>query len=87
MRHLSTKLIKICEYLYYKYFNKKIKKIRVQACLECGYLAKKILNLEYIAIAPNIYDAHSPNERMSIKSANKMWEFIIKLLECLNTKN
>lgn len=83
----NSKLIKICEDLYYKYFNKKIKKIRVQACLECGYLAKKIPNLEYIAIAPNIYDAHSPNERMSIKSANKMWGFIIKLLECLNTKN
>lgn len=31
---------------------------------------------------------NSPSERMSIKSADKMWGFIIRLLECcLNTKN
>ena len=36
---------------------------------------------EFIAIAPNIYDAHSPYERVSIKSANNMWEFIVILLE------
>lgn len=77
----NSKLIKICENLYFKYFNKEIKKIKVQACLECGYFAAKIPNLQFIAIAPNIYDAHSPSEKMSIKSANKMWYFIIKLIE------
>ena len=77
----NSKLIKFCENLYFKYFNKKIKKVKVQACLECGYFYDKIPNLQFIAIAPNIYDAHSPTERMSIKSANKMWSFIVELLE------
>ena len=77
----NSKLVKYCENLYQKIFNKEIKRIKVQACLECGYFADKIPNLQFIAIAPNIYDAHSPSERMSIKSANKMWGFIIKLLE------
>lgn len=79
----NGKLIKACENLYRKYFNKEIKKIKVQACLECGYFSSKIPNLQFITIAPNIYDAHSPSERMSIKSANKMWDFIIKLLESI----
>lgn len=77
----NSRLIKFCENLYLKYFNKEIKKVKVQACLECGYFSDKIPNLQFIAIAPNIYDAHSPYERMSIKSANKMWNFILKLLE------
>lgn len=77
----NSKLIKICENLYFKHFNKSIKKVKVQACLECGYFSAKIPNLQFIAIAPNIYDAHSPSERMSIKSANRMWNFINKLLE------
>lgn len=77
----NSKLINICSNLYFKYFNKEIKKVRVQACLECGYFAEKIKDLQFISIAPNIYDAHSPSERMSIKSANKMWGFIKKLLE------
>ena len=77
----NSKLINTCSNLYYKYFNKEIKKVKVQACLECGYFAKKIKDLQFIAIAPNIYDAHSPSERMSIKSANRMWGFIEKLVE------
>ena len=78
----NSRLIKVCEDLYYKYFKKEIRKIRVQACLECGYFAQKIPGLQFVAIAPNIYDAHSPSEKLSIKSANKMWGFIIKLIEC-----
>lgn len=77
----DSKLIKYCENLYFKHFNKNIKKVKAQACLECGYLSAKIPNLQYIAIAPDIFDAHSPSERMSIKSANKIWDFIVKLLE------
>ena len=77
----DNKLINLCENLYLKHFNKKIKKVKVQACLECGYFSDKIPNLQFIAIAPNIYDAHSPSERVSIKSANDMWNFIVILLE------
>ena len=42
---------------------------------------KKIENLEYIAIAPNIFDAHSPKERVEIASANKVWKIVEKLIE------
>lgn len=76
----NSNLIKYCENLYFKQFNKKIKKVKSQACLECGYLSAKIPKLQYIAIAPNIFDAHSPSEKLSIKSANKIWNFIVKLL-------
>lgn len=65
----------------FKHFNKKIKKIKIQVCLECGYFLDKIPNLQIIAIAPNIYDSHSPYKRASIKSANNMWKFIVILLE------
>lgn len=80
----NGKLIKACENLYLKHFNKNIKKVKVQACLECGYFSSKIQDLQYIAIAPNIYDAHSPYERMSIKSANKIWGFVVNLIENIN---
>lgn len=80
----DSELIKYCEKLYFKKFNKKIRKVKSQACLECGYLSTKIPNLQYIAIAPDILNAHSPNEKMSIKSANKIWDFIVILLENVN---
>lgn len=77
----NSKLINTCQNLYFKFFNEEIKIIKVQACLECGYFADKIPNLQFIAIAPNIYNAHSPSEKLSIKSADKMWNFICKLIE------
>ncbi len=80
----NSKLVRICEKIYLKYFNENIKKTKVQACLECGYLNSKISDLQYVAIAPNIYDAHSPTEKMSIKSANKIWGFIVSLIENIN---
>ena len=38
-------------------------------------------DLEYVSIAPNIYNAHSPDEKFSISSADKMWEYVVNLLK------
>ena len=49
--------------------------------LEAGFFNTKIPNLDFIAIAPNIWDAHSTDERLSISSTNKIYEYITILLE------
>ena len=68
----ESKLLNIVEKAYIEVMGNISKKKKSQACLECGYLGQKIENLEYIAIAPNIFDAHSPKERVEIASANKV---------------
>ena len=68
----ESKLLDIVEKAYIEVMGNIPKKKKSQACLECGYLGQKIENLEYIAIAPNIFDAHSPKERVEIASANKV---------------
>ena len=50
-------------------------------CLECGYLGQKIENLEYIAIAPNIFGVHSPKERGEIASANNVWKIVENIID------
>lgn len=77
----NSNLVKDSSNIYYDTFGKEIKKIKSQTCLEIGFLAEKIPELEYIAIAPNIYNAHSPNEKFSISSSKKMWKYIINLLK------
>ena len=72
----ESKLLDIVEKAYIEVMGNIPKKKKSQACLECGYLGQKIENLEYIAIAPNIFDAHSPKERVEIASANKVWKII-----------
>ena len=77
----ESKLLDTVEKAYIEVMGNIPKKKKSQACLECGYLGQKINNLEYIAIAPNIFDAHSPKERVEIVSLNKVWKIVEKLIE------
>lgn len=77
----ESKLLDIVEKAYIEVMGNIPKKKKSQACLECGYLGQKIQNLEYIAIAPNILDAHSPKERVEIASANKVWKIVKRVVE------
>ena len=77
----ESKLLNIVEKAYIEVMRNIPKKKKSQACLECGYLGQKIKGLEYIAIAPNIFDAHSPKERVEILSANKVWKIVEKIID------
>lgn len=70
-----------CKSEYIKFFNKKPKLIKMHVGLEAGFFSEKIPNLDFIAIAPNIWDAHSPNERVSVSSTNRVYEYITILLK------
>lgn len=76
----ESKLLNIVEKAYIEVMGNIPKKKKSQACLECGYLGQKIKELEYIALAPNIFDAHSPKERVEIASANKVWNIVEKII-------
>jgi dipeptidase D len=77
----NSELAERCAKLYKETFDKEIRRVKVQACLECGFFAGKIKDLEYISIAPNIYNAHSPDEKFSISSADRMWRYIVSILK------
>ena len=77
----ESNLLDIVEKAYIEVMGNIPKKKKSQACLECGYLGQKIENLEYIAIAPNIFDAHSPKERVEIASANNVWKIVEKIID------
>ena len=69
-----------CKEMYRKYFDISPRVIDMHICLEAGFFGSKIPRLDFIAIAPNIYDAHSPKERCSISSLKKIYNYIILIL-------
>lgn len=80
--HVENSLfIDKCKEIYNYYFEKKPKLINMHICLEAGFFGSKIPDLDFIAIAPNIYDAHSPKERCSISSLRKIYNYIILILK------
>lgn len=52
----------------------------IHAGLECGVISGTYPAMDIISIGPTIKDAHSPNERVSISSVQKIWEYLLALL-------
>ena len=52
----------------------------VHGGVECGIFAKKINHFDAVSIGPNMKDIHTYNERLSISSSRRVWEYLVKLL-------
>jgi dipeptidase D len=53
----------------------------VHAGLECGIIGDKFPGMDMISFGPTILGAHSPDERVEIKTVEKFWELLKALLE------
>ena len=67
--------------VYKDVFGKEAQIIAIHAGLECAMFARSMPDCDFISIGPDIFDVHSPDEKMSIPSFNKMCGFLVKLLE------
>lgn len=63
-----------------KEFGKKPEVTVIHAGLECGIFSEKLPGLDAISIGPDILDIHTPSERLSIRSAVRMYCLLEKLL-------
>ena len=52
----------------------------IHAGLECGLLAAKLPGLDCVSIGPDLPEIHTPRERMSISSVQRVWAFLLEVL-------
>lgn len=69
--------------LYKEMFGKEMKSTVIHAGLECGVFAKKYPELDIISFGPNMYDVHTPQEKLSISSTKRVYDYLIELLKRL----
>lgn len=53
----------------------------IHAGLECGLFCGKAADLDCVSIGPDILDIHSPQERLSISSTQRVYELLLQVLE------
>jgi dipeptidase D len=53
----------------------------VHAGLECGIFFFFLPSADFISIGPDVHGAHSPDERMSLSSYNRVYQYLVKFLE------
>lgn len=54
----------------------------IHAGLECGILAGKIKDLDGISIGPDMIGIHTFEEKLSISSTKRVYEFVLEVLKC-----
>ncbi len=73
---LREKMVRI----YREHFKREPEIISIHAGLECGILAEKIKNLDAVSMGPEMHDIHTTEERLSISSTQRVWEYLLKIL-------
>ncbi len=53
----------------------------IHAGLECGLLAGKLPGLDCISVGPDMKDVHTTEEKLSISSTKRVWEFLLEVLK------
>jgi dipeptidase D len=81
--NFNSRISKLATETYKELFNSDVIIKAIHAGLECAYFKHHFPNVEIISIGPTIIDGHSPDERLKIKSAEKIWNFLISLLKKL----
>lgn len=53
----------------------------IHAGLECGLFSGKLPGLDCVSIGPDMHDIHTPRERLSIASTQRVWKYVLEVLK------
>lgn len=67
--------------IYKELFGEDVQVEALHAGLECGVMISKIPGLDCVSFGPNIYDIHTVDERLSVSSTARMWDYLLEILK------
>ena len=79
----ESKLRDVMTTKYEEMFQEKMVVEAIHAGVECGLFVDSIEGLDAVSFGPNIYDIHTPKERLDIASTERTWNFILAVLKDL----
>ena len=80
----NSKLTEISKQVYKELFKEDVIIQAIHAGLECAFFSYYYPEMEMISLGPDVRGGHSPEERLRIKSVEKIWTFLLSLLKRLN---
>ncbi len=77
----ESKIRDIMKETYLDLTGEDLKVDAIHAGLECGLLIEKVGDIDMISIGPNMEDVHTPMERVSISSTERVYNFLVEVLK------
>lgn len=85
--NVNSPILEVLKEIYKKQNGTAPSVVACHAGLECGILGTNYPDMDMISFGPTIKGAHSPDERASIKSAQKYWKFVLEILQNIPVKS
>lgn len=82
----SSAIVSLMSNLYKEMFHQEAHVNACHAGLECGILGTNYPSMQMISFGPNIYGAHSPDEKVQISSVQKYWSYLLETLKRMPKK-
>ncbi len=86
MPNPHASIVQLMSNLYKEMFHEEAHVSACHAGLECGILGTNYPHIQMISFGPNIYGAHSPDEKVQISSVQKYWSFLLETLKRIPVK-
>ncbi|MCI7444111.1 MAG: aminoacyl-histidine dipeptidase [Clostridium sp.] len=77
----ESKIRDICQKVYKDMTGKEPIVYAIHAGVECGLFEERLGDLDMISFGPDIKDAHTPNENLSISSTENVWYYLLEVLK------
>lgn len=82
----GSEIVQVMEKIYEEKFGAKPSVVACHAGLECGIIGAHYPEMEMVSFGPTIRGAHSPDEKASVKSVQKYWDFLQDILKNIPEK-
>ncbi len=79
--NIHSPILEEAKNIYKKMFDKDAEIIVIHAGLECGLIGEKYPGMDMLSFGPTLEDVHSPQEKVSISSTKKTWEFLVEVIK------
>ena len=79
----NSPLLEVVKKAYTDLFKAEPKVLAIHAGLECGLFLEKYPYLDMVSIGPQMYGVHSPQERLSIPSTERCYNWLCQTLKSL----
>ena len=84
--NMKSALLEHCQEVYTQVFGQQAGVQSVHAGLECAIIGDKYPGMDMISFGPDLRDPHSPNEGLYIPSLDKVWQFMVALLQSYESR-
>jgi dipeptidase D len=78
-----SELLETVKKAYIELYKDEPKVLAIHAGLECGLFLEKYPYLDMVSIGPQMYGVHSPQERLSIPSTGRCYQWLCRVLSSL----